>query len=143
MSDGFDSTASKSEVYPPSAEVVANVGLPHYMQIREEAARDPLAFWDARGLHLMDKWESGVAPAKSDREPGEIDWINDATKPLCLALPPRTAAELALQLAEETDRRVEALSDSLVEQMLAVGQPFNLSRANHRNEHLDEIESAL
>ncbi len=107
------------------------------------AALAHMAFWDARGLHLMDKWESGVAPSQVDFEPEEIDWINDAAKPLCLALPPRAAAELALQLAEETDRRVEAMSDSLVEQMMAVGQPFNLSRANHRNEHLDEIEASL
>jgi uncharacterized damage-inducible protein DinB len=99
-----------------------------------------MAFWDARALSLMDKWERGIAPSTADWEPEEIDWINEAAKPLCLALPPRTAAQLALQLAEETDRRVEALSDELLAQLVAIGPPFNLSRANHRKEHLDEIE---
>jgi hypothetical protein len=99
-----------------------------------------MAFWDARGLYYMNRWESGIAPSKADWEPEEIDWINDASKPLCLALPPRTAAQLALQMAEETDRRVEALSDALLEKIMAAEQPFNLSRANHRKEHLDDIE---
>jgi uncharacterized damage-inducible protein DinB len=102
-----------------------------------------MAFWDARGLYLMDKWESGIAPSSADYEPEDVHWVNDAAKPLCLALPPRTAAQLALQLAEETDRRVEALSDELLAQIMDAGQPFNLSRANHRKEHLDDIESYL
>lgn len=101
-----------------------------------------LAFWDARALYLIDKWESGVAPSAADHEPQHIDWINDASKPLCLALPPRTAAQLALQLAEETDRRVAALSDELLAQNVAAGRPLNLSRAHHRKEHLDDIEAA-
>jgi hypothetical protein len=91
----------------------------------------------------MDKWESGIAPSSADYEPEDVDWVNDAAKPLCLALPPRTAAQLALQLAEETDRRVEALSNDLLAQIVDAGQPFNLSRANHRREHLDDIESYL
>lgn len=84
-----------------------------------------------------------AAPPTADWEPEEVDWINDAAKHLCLALPPRIAAQLALQLAGETDRRVEALSDDLLAQIVAIGQPFNLSRASHRKEHLDEIERAL
>jgi hypothetical protein len=102
-----------------------------------------MAMWDARGLYLMNKWESGAVPSKVDWEPEDIDWVNDSAKPLCLALPPRRAAQLALELAEETDRRVEALSDKRLAQIMEVGQPFNLSRANHRKEHLDDIESYL
>ncbi len=102
-----------------------------------------LAFWDGRAIYLIDKWESGVAPSAADHEPQHIDWVNDASKPLCLALPPRTAAQLALQLAEEADRRVAALSDDLVAQNVAAGRPLNLSRAHHRKEHLDDIERAL
>ncbi len=98
-----------------------------------------LAFWDARALYLMDKWASGAAPSQEDWEPEDVDWINDAAKPLCLALPPRTAAQLTLE-TEETDRRVAALPDDLVAQLLALGPPFNLSRASHRREHLDDIE---
>lgn len=102
-----------------------------------------MAFWDARALALMNKWEGGIAPSKSDWEPEDVDWLNDAAKPLCLALPPRTAAQLAVELAEETDRRVEALSDEMLARIMEVGQPFNLSRAEHRREHLDDIERYL
>jgi uncharacterized damage-inducible protein DinB len=102
-----------------------------------------MAFWDARALYLMDKWEGGAEPSQADWEPDDIDWINDSAKPLCLALEPRTAAQLALQTAEETDRRVAALSDELLERIIAVMPPFNLSRAGHRKEHLDDIERYL
>ena len=102
-----------------------------------------MAFWDARALYFMNKWEAGAAPSVDDHESGDVNWINDSAKPLCLALPARTAAQLALQLAEETDQRVAAMSDALVAQMIAIGPPFNLSRADHRREHLDEIEQAL
>ena len=102
-----------------------------------------LAFWDARGLYLMAKWEGGTPPSQADWEPDDVDWINDSAKPLCLALPPRTAAQLAIKVAEKTDQRVEALSDALLAQILELGQPFNLSRASHRREHLDEIERVL
>jgi hypothetical protein len=102
-----------------------------------------LAFWDGRALALMDKWAGGIAPSQADWEPEDVNWVNDAGKPLCLALLPRTAAELAVQLAEKTDARVEALPDEMLAQIVAIGQPFNLSRASHRKEHLDEIESYL
>ena len=102
-----------------------------------------MAFWDASALYLMNKWESGVAPSTADHEPEDDNWINESCKPLCLALTPRAAAQLALQMAEETDRRVETLSYELVAQIIAIGQPFDLSRASHRREHLDDIERYL
>src|SRR4051794_36605243 len=60
-------------------------------------------FWDARALALMDKWAGGGTPSEADQEPEDIDWANDTTKFLFLALPPRDAANLTLRLAEETD----------------------------------------
>ena len=50
----------------------------------------------------------------------------------------------AIKLAEEADGKVKALSDSMLAKIRATGAPpFNLSRAIHRKEHLDEIESVL
>jgi hypothetical protein len=72
-----------------------------------------------------------------------VDWINDAAKPMFLALPPRRAAELALAIAEAADRKVESLSDELVARNAAAGTPVALARASHRRQHLDEIERAL
>jgi hypothetical protein len=102
-----------------------------------------IGFWDARAICLLDKWGRGVEPSTADYEPEDVDWVNDSAKPLCLALPPRDAAQLALRLAEEADGKVEALSDEMLAKIRAAGSPFNLSRANHRNEHLDDIERAL
>jgi hypothetical protein len=102
-----------------------------------------IAFWDARAVFLLDKWGRGVAPSKADYEPEDVDWINDAAKPLCLALAPRAAAQLALRLAEEADKKVESLSHEMIAKIQAAGSPLNLSRATHRKEHLDEIERSL
>jgi hypothetical protein len=101
-----------------------------------------LAFWDQRILELIQRWErNGVAP--SSEVEADIDWINDAAKPLFLAVPPRKAAEIALAIAEATDRKVASLPDDLVTKNTAAGNPVNLSRADHRKEHLDEIEQVL
>ena len=100
------------------------------------------AFWDARAIFALGKWERGVEPVPGDYEPEDPSWINDSAKPLCLALPPREAARLTLRIAEEADSKIAALSDELVEKIRVRG-PFNIARAEHRKEHLDEIERAL
>jgi hypothetical protein len=103
-----------------------------------------VGFWDARALYWLDRWDAGLEPSTPDFEKREdVEWINNAAKPLCLALPPRAAADLALRLAEETDRRVAGMPDALLAKVLAVGAPFNLSRAEHRREHLEDIDRAL
>ena len=57
MPQTFDTTASKSEVYPPSPAVLASVQLPNYLDLRTEARQDPLAFWDAQAKELLDWYE--------------------------------------------------------------------------------------
>jgi uncharacterized damage-inducible protein DinB len=98
-----------------------------------------VAYWDARAIYWLDTWARGTAPTPYEHE--NVDAVNDAAKPLCLALPPRIAADLALRLADEADGKVKALSDELLAKIRASGgPPFNLSRAIHRKEHLDDIE---
>ena len=100
------------------------------------------AYWDARAIYWLDTWARGVAPTPYEHE--NVEAVNDAAKPLCLALPPRIAADLALRLAEEADGKVKALSDEMLAKIRATGgPPFNLSRAIHRKEHLDDIEQLL
>ncbi len=41
---------------------------------------------------LADKLERGVPFSPSDAEPEDVDWINDATRPLIHAIAPREAA---------------------------------------------------
>jgi DinB family protein len=101
-----------------------------------------LAFWDQRILVLLENWErTGTRPPLPNEE--DADWINDAGKPFLLALAPRQAADLALAVAEAVDRKVETLPDALVSANTSAGSPLKLLRAEHRREHLDEIEAAL
>lgn len=100
------------------------------------------AYWDARAIYWLDKWARGAAPSAYEHE--NVEAVNDAAKPLCLALPPRIAADLAIRLAQEADGKVKALSDAMLGRIRATGgPPFNLSRALHRKEHLDDIERLL
>jgi uncharacterized damage-inducible protein DinB len=101
-----------------------------------------MAFWDARALALADKLEAGIPFSPSDDEPEDVDWINDATSPLIHAIEPRRVAELALRLAEETDRRVIPLAPDRL-WPTDPKSPLNPLRASHRAAHLDEIEAAL
>ena len=73
----------------------------------------------------------------------DVEWINDAAKPAQLALAPRRAATLAVETARATDQAVAALSDELLAKNAAAGSPINLLRAEHRREHLDEIDEML
>ena len=100
-----------------------------------------LAFWDQRIVLFVDLLKRGVKI--HDTEGDQVDWINDAVKPTQLALSPRRAAEVAVAAAREADRAVEALSDELLAKNVAAGTPINLLRADHRKEHLGEIEAVL
>jgi hypothetical protein len=101
-----------------------------------------IAFWDARVLSLADKLERGEPFISSDTEPEDVDWINDASRALIHAIPPREAARLALEIAEETDARVATLP---VDRLWPrdPDSPLYATRSSHRGEHLDEVEAAL
>ena len=101
-----------------------------------------VAFWDGCALFLARKLKRDGAFAPSDSASGDVDWINDSARPLIHAIPPRQAAEVALRIAEETDELMASLSPELVAQVDDTS-PLNLVRADHRGEHLDEIEAAL
>jgi hypothetical protein len=101
-----------------------------------------MAFWDARALWLAEKIARGEPFTASDVEPEDVTWVNDAARHLIDAIPPRDTAQLALRLAEEVDQHVAALPPERV----WPNDPhslLNAFRAEHRGEHLDEIEAAL
>ena len=101
-----------------------------------------IAFWDSRVLSLADKLDRGEPWIGSDTEPEDVDWINDASRALIHAIPPREVARLALEIAEETDARVATIP---VEHLWPTNprSPLYAVRASHRGEHLDEVEAAL
>ena len=98
-----------------------------------------LAFWDSRALLLIKRWkQTGVKPS-----PVDVDGINDAMKPLLLAIPPRRIAEMAMEAATAIDKEIEVLSPDLIAQIEAQGTNFRLNRGLHRKAHMDQIETAI
>ena len=97
-----------------------------------------LAFWDRRVVFALDMSEKSgklVTP--------EIELlVNDLSLPLWAAVPPREARRLALETADTLDKRLEALSEPLLEQLFQYNKRW-VVRALHRNEHLDEVDKAL
>ena len=102
-----------------------------------------LAFWDQRILVLLERWEQSPSAVPPGINGADVDWVNDAAKPHFLAMPPRRAADLAVAIAEAVDAKVAALPDDLLARNEAAGQPLSMTRAEHRREHLGEIEHAL
>ena len=101
-----------------------------------------VAFWDARVAFLIRKLRSGVAFTDDDVEPDDVSWINDSARPLLHAIDPRRAAEVTLEIAEETDQLV---ADTPAEKMYPAdpNSQINAFRSQHRDEHVDEIEAAV
>jgi hypothetical protein len=93
-----------------------------------------LAFWDRRVLDIIERSEragSLIAPT--------IDVAaNDLSLPLWAAVPPRAAAQLAVDAAAALDARLKACPPDLL-----AGNERWINRGLHRNGHLDEIEAAL
>ncbi len=101
-----------------------------------------IAHWD-RTVAL--RWAAAMAadtlPIGIPLEIGHV--INDASLPIWLAVPPRTAAEIAVTAADETDAVLAALPDAALDAAVAAGVPRVLDRSIHRNAHLDDLERAL
>jgi hypothetical protein len=102
------------------------------------AALAHIAFWDQRAAVLMRRWKEGSVVAPS---PVDVDVTNDALLPLCLAIPPRVAGNLAIASAEAIDRELEEASPALIADIEKLGDKFRLWRSQHRRSHLDQIES--
>jgi hypothetical protein len=99
-----------------------------------------LAFWDQRSLFLMRRWKnSGIV----EPSPIDIDLTNDSLLSQWLAVPPRTAANLAVSAAEEIDRELEEASSDLIKKTESLGEKFRLYRSIHRKLHVDQIIASL
>ena len=101
-----------------------------------------IAFWDGRNLALGRKLQRGEPFTPSDDEPEDVDWINDATRPLIHAIPPSHLAQLALAIAGETDDLMASLPPDRL-YPADPDSPITALRATHRGEHLDDVERAL
>jgi hypothetical protein len=103
------------------------------------AALAHLAFWDVRAVLLIEEWNrEEIGPSLAG-----TDIINDSAKVLCLAIPPRKAAELAVRKSLEINRVIEALSPDMVEQIRTIATAVHLTRFEYKRGHLEEIERVL
>lgn len=97
-----------------------------------------IAFYEYRALVLLDAWNrDGYRDSPLDAEV-----INRAALPQWRALPPRMAAQQALDAAEAVDHRLATLADDLIAAIRGGAAGIQLNR-EHRTEHLDEIERVL
>jgi hypothetical protein len=97
-----------------------------------------LAFLDRRALYVLDATQREGKVINPDYN----IFVNDLALPLWAAIPPRTAARLAIEAAEAVDRRLETYPPDLLELIHAEYKRY-VFRAYHRTEHLDEAEAAL
>ena len=97
-----------------------------------------LAFWDRRVMYVLEMTQKDgklFIP--------EIDiFVNDLSLPLWAAIPPRRAAEIAIETAEALDKRLESYPPALLEQIYTYNKRW-VVRLMHRGEHLDEADAAL
>lgn len=97
-----------------------------------------LAFWDSRVMHILDMTEKEGKLFEL-----EIDIVvNDLSLPLWAAIPPRDAARICIEASEALDKRLEAYSRELLEEIYNHNKRWVI-RALHRNEHLDDVDAGL
>lgn len=95
-----------------------------------------LSFWDNRVLALLRRWKAiGI-----DESPVDSDAMNEALKPICLAMDPRKAIELCLAAAAAVDAELESVTPELYAAIEASPTHFRFNRGLHRNDHLNDIE---
>jgi len=98
-----------------------------------------LAFWDQRAVVLLSKWKTqAMAPSAID-----VDVVNEAMRPLCNAIPPRTVVSMAVTYAAAVDRAIDELDAAFLARIEAEGKPVRLDRGAHREHHMAQIEKAL
>jgi hypothetical protein len=97
-----------------------------------------LAFWDRRVMYVLD-----MTTRDGRLFVPEIDiFVNDLSLPLWAAIPPRDAARIAIETSEDLDKRLEVYPQGLLEEIYKYNKRWVI-RALHRNEHLDEVDTAL
>lgn len=97
-----------------------------------------LAFWDRRVLLGLD-----VVEREGKLNIPMIDLsVNELSLPLWAAIPPRAAANLAIETAVELDERLANFPPALLDELYAHNKRW-VERALHRDAHLNEVEADL
>ena len=99
-----------------------------------------LAFWDMRIVTLLKKWEGEGLVSASEVD---SDVINEVSRRLLLAIPPRTAASLALDWAQAANQAIAQLSPEVAAEVREKAPNVRLDRMHHRKAHIEEIEKLI
>ena len=97
-----------------------------------------LAWWDRRVMYVLD-----MTARDGKLFVPEIDiFVNDLSLPLWAVIPPRDAARICIETSQMLDKQLEEFSPELLEEIFNYNKRW-VVRALHRNEHLDEVDTAL
>jgi hypothetical protein len=105
-----------------------------------------LAYWDLWSVLLMRKWKTSgkVKPIPVDWDTFNDELMpNDTILPFLLAIPPRTAANMAVGWAEALNHELDETTPEMIAEIERLGDETRLYRSIHRKMHLDEIEALL
>ena len=98
-----------------------------------------LAFWDEYTLSCLRQWQdSGFWVSQTNFEA-----LNSAVLVLAAAIPNRTAVDMLRDAADAVDLEAQSVPPELAEIIQSHGKVRSLERAQHRREHLDQIEGVL
>jgi hypothetical protein len=98
-----------------------------------------LAFWDRRVAYVLTRWTQGGEPHVELDD----DVVNNALGAIHQAVEPRAAARLAVEAARSADAAIARVPDAIASQLIAEDHVYLLRRANHRGEHIEQIEAVL
>lgn len=99
-----------------------------------------LAFWDMRAAVIADRWKVGNVVSGSNIDD---EGVNEAIEPLLLAASGRALATMALASAAAANTAINRLPPELLTHALGGNGVFEGRRADHRREHMEQIERAL
>ncbi len=99
-----------------------------------------MAFYDFRAVAVVDRWRN---EGEIDPFPIDAQLTNTATEQLLVAIPPRSAVQLALQAAVAADGRMASLPAELVARIEVAERSVSLFRSEHRREHVEQIKRGL
>lgn len=98
-----------------------------------------LAFWDLRAYTLLNLWqESGIGAS-----PIDTDVANESMRVICCSFPPQKAIRLFLESAQKIDSLIDLLTPEFLASVEQNGKTVHLDRSEHRECHLEEIQTAI
>lgn len=99
-----------------------------------------VGFWEMRAAVMADRWK--LADAASGVNIDD-EGVNEALEPVLRALSGPAIGVMAVAAAAAATIAINRLSPRLVAEALQPGAPFFARRADHRREHIAQIEQAL